>query len=233
MPSGHVSRFIVTLVQETLDLGAIIGSYRASWGSRRSIRGMMTALLLQGLSAAVLVASDSPSLRGAGRLHDACCGRPPDFRTIWEFRRRHEKALSGLFAGAEGGGKGGSGEAGSRGAGRHEDPGERLRHKAMSYERMKKREAELATEVDRWLKAADAADREEDASTAATSCRHGWPTSRSGWRRSARQRRNSRRRRRRLPKKKGGTVREPRSLHRRRNRHPRRNATSPTPRAAS
>jgi len=37
------------------------------------------------------------------------------------------------------------------------------KHKAMSYERMKKREAELAAEVDRWLKAAEAADREEDA----------------------------------------------------------------------
>jgi Transposase DDE domain len=36
------------------------------------------------------------------------------------------------------------------------------KHKAMSYERMKKREAELAAEVDRWLKAAEAADAEED-----------------------------------------------------------------------
>ena len=34
--------------------------------------------------------------------------------------------------------------------------------KAMSYDRMKKREAELAAEVDRWLKAAEAADAEED-----------------------------------------------------------------------
>jgi hypothetical protein len=36
------------------------------------------------------------------------------------------------------------------------------RHKAMSYERMKKREAELKAEVDRWLEAAEAADRQED-----------------------------------------------------------------------
>jgi hypothetical protein len=36
------------------------------------------------------------------------------------------------------------------------------KHKAMSYERMKKREAELKAEVDRWLKAAAAADAEED-----------------------------------------------------------------------
>jgi hypothetical protein len=36
------------------------------------------------------------------------------------------------------------------------------KHKAMSYERMKRRETELAGEVDRWLKAAAAADAEED-----------------------------------------------------------------------
>src|ERR1700742_1365177 len=37
-----------------------------------------------------------------------------------------------------------------------------LKRKAMSYDRMKKREAELEAEVDRWLKAAEAADAEED-----------------------------------------------------------------------
>ena len=36
------------------------------------------------------------------------------------------------------------------------------KHKAMSYERMKKREAELQAEVDGWLKAAEAADAAED-----------------------------------------------------------------------
>ena len=36
------------------------------------------------------------------------------------------------------------------------------KHKAMSYARMKKREAELQAEVDRWLAAAEAADAEED-----------------------------------------------------------------------
>ena len=36
------------------------------------------------------------------------------------------------------------------------------KHKAMSYEGMKKREAELQAEVDRWLVAAEAAEAEED-----------------------------------------------------------------------
>jgi hypothetical protein len=36
------------------------------------------------------------------------------------------------------------------------------KHKAMSYERMCKREAELQAEVDGWLQAAEAADAAED-----------------------------------------------------------------------
>ncbi|RZN08147.1 IS5/IS1182 family transposase, partial [Bradyrhizobium sp. Leo170] len=36
------------------------------------------------------------------------------------------------------------------------------KHKAMSYERMKKRQSELQAEVDRWLAAAEAADAEDD-----------------------------------------------------------------------
>ena len=36
------------------------------------------------------------------------------------------------------------------------------KHKAMSYERMDKRAAELEAEVKRWLSAAEAADAEED-----------------------------------------------------------------------
>ena len=36
------------------------------------------------------------------------------------------------------------------------------KHKAMSYEYMKKREAELQAEIDSWLNAAEAADAAED-----------------------------------------------------------------------
>jgi hypothetical protein len=36
------------------------------------------------------------------------------------------------------------------------------KHKAMSYDRMEKRAAELEAEVARWLSAAEAADAEED-----------------------------------------------------------------------
>ena len=41
-------------------------------------------------------------------------------------------------------------------------PADFAKHKAMSYERMKKREGELQAEADGWLKAAEAADAAED-----------------------------------------------------------------------
>jgi hypothetical protein len=39
VPRDHLSRLIVALVREALDLSAIAGSYRSVWGSRRLIRG--------------------------------------------------------------------------------------------------------------------------------------------------------------------------------------------------
>src|SRR6185369_5679636 len=87
----------------------------------------------------------------------------PDFRTISEFRRRHLKALAGLFTQvlqlAE---KAGLVKLGHVALDGTKIKANASKHKAMSYERMRKREAELAAEVDRWLKAADAADRDED-----------------------------------------------------------------------
>src|ERR1700740_1651224 len=94
VPQDHVSRLIVSLVKESLDLSAILGSYRSGLGQPPFDPRMMAALLLHGYA-------------------------------------------SGIYSSAS-------------------------KHKAMSYDRMKKREAELEAEVDRWLKAAEAADAEED-----------------------------------------------------------------------
>jgi hypothetical protein len=90
-------------------------------------------------------------------------GDPPDFRTIAEFRKRHLKGLAALFVQvlrlAE--------KAGLVTLRHVALDGTKIKanaskHKAMSYERMKRREIELASEVDRWLKAAAAVDAEED-----------------------------------------------------------------------
>ena len=39
VPKGHMARFIVALVRESLDLGDIEVSYASTLGQRRSIRG--------------------------------------------------------------------------------------------------------------------------------------------------------------------------------------------------
>ena len=162
--SDHLSGLIVSLVRENLDLSAIDGSYRSDLGQPPFGPRMMTALLLH---------SYASGLYASRRIAKACveradfmmivAGDPPDFRTISEFRRRHLTALAGLFVQvlqlAE--------QAGLVQLGHVALDGSKIKanaskHKAMSYDRMKKREAELQAEVDRWLKAAEAADQEED-----------------------------------------------------------------------
>jgi hypothetical protein len=87
----------------------------------------------------------------------------PDFRTVSDFRKRHLQVLGGLF-----------GQilhlcetAGLVKLGHVALDGTKIRanaskHKAMSYERMENRAAELEAEVAKWLSAAEAADAAED-----------------------------------------------------------------------
>ena len=164
VPKDHLSRLIVALVSEELDLSAIAGSYTSGLGQPPFDPRMMTALLLHGCASGIY--SSRRIAKAAVERADfmmIVASDPPDFRTISEFRRRHLQALAGLFVQvlklAE--------QAGLVKLGHVALDGTKLKanaskHKAMSYERMKKREAELAAEVDRWLQAAEAADAEED-----------------------------------------------------------------------
>ena len=164
VPKGHVSRFIVELVRESLDLKEIMGSYVSGLGQPPFDPRMMVALLLH---------SYASGLYSSRRIARACRERndfvmivaldPPDFRTISDFRKRHLKALSALFLQVlklcE--------TAGLVKLGHVALDGTKIRanaskHKAMSYERMKKREAELEAEIARMLAAAEAADAQED-----------------------------------------------------------------------
>src|SRR6187551_491498 len=164
VPKDHLSRLIVSLVREELDLSAIRGSYSSGLGQPPFDPRMMAALLLHGYASGIY--SSRRIARATVERADfmmIVAGDPPDFRTISEFRRRHLKALADLFVQvlklAE--------KAGLVKLGHVALDGTRIkanasRHKAMSYDRMKKREAELEAEVDSWLKAAEAADAEED-----------------------------------------------------------------------
>src|SRR6266446_1094852 len=164
VPKGHVSRFIVELVRESLDLKEITGSYVSGLGQPPFDPRMMVALLLHGYAS---------GLYSSRRIAKACRERndfvmivaldPPDFRTISDFRKRHLKALGALFLQVlklcETAGLVKLGHVALDGT---KIKANASKHKAMSYERMKKREAELKAEVARMLAAAEAADARED-----------------------------------------------------------------------
>lgn len=164
VPKGHLSRLIVSLVRESLDLSAIIGSYRSGLGQPPFDPRMMVALLLNGYVSGLY--SSRRIARAAVERADfmmIVAGDAPDFRTISEFRRRHLAALAALFVQvlklAETAGLVKLGHVALDGT---KVKANASKHKAMSYERMKQREAELKAEVDRWLEAVAAADAEED-----------------------------------------------------------------------
>src|SRR6478752_1220776 len=164
VPKDHVSRFIVGLVRESLDLKEITGSYVSGLGQPPFDPRMMVALLLHGYAS---------GLYSSRRIAKACRERndfvmimaldPPDFRTISDFRKRHLKALGALFLQVlklcETAGLVKLGHVALDGT---KIKANASKHKAMSYERMKKREAELQAEVARMLAAAEAADAQED-----------------------------------------------------------------------
>ena len=164
VPKGHLSRLIVALVREELDLSAISGSYRSVLGQPPFDPRLMTALLLHGYASGIY--SSRRIAKAAVERADfmmIVAGDPPDFRTISDFRKRHLEALAALFVQvlklAE---KAGLVKLGHVALDGTKIKANASQHKAMSYERMKKREAELKAEVDRWLAAAEAADAAED-----------------------------------------------------------------------
>jgi transposase len=94
----HLSRFVVALVRESLDLCEIEASYAGVLGQPPFHSAMMTALLLNGYAS---------GLYSSRRIAKACteradfmmivAGDPPDFRTVSDFRKRHLQALARLF----------------------------------------------------------------------------------------------------------------------------------------
>jgi len=165
VPKEHPARFIVALVRESLDLCEIEASYHSHLGQPPFHPIMMTALLLHGYASGIY---------SSRRIAKACseradfmmivAGDAPDFRTVSDFRKRHLKALARLFVQVlklcEAAGLAKLGHVAFDGT---KIKANASKHKAMSYARMKQREAELQAEVDRWLAAAEAADAEEDA----------------------------------------------------------------------
>lgn len=164
VPAGHLAHFIRDLVRDDLDLSAILDTYTEERGYPPYHPVMMTALLLY---------SYCQGVYSSRRMAQACEQRvdfmavtalqKPDFRTISDFRKRHLEALGALFGQVlvlcE--------QAGLVKLGHVALDGTKVqanasKHKAMSYKRMKQREAELAAEVRKWLEQAEATDAAED-----------------------------------------------------------------------
>jgi transposase len=166
VPPGHPAHLVRELVREELDLAAILEPYeREERGQPPYHPAMMVALLLyaytQGIYASRRIAKaceerlDVMAVTGLQR---------PDFRTISDFRKRHLVALAGLFVQVLRLCR----QAGLVKLGHVALDGTKIRanaskHKAMSYGRMARAEAELAAEVAGWLAQAEAADAAEDA----------------------------------------------------------------------
>ena len=164
LPDDHLAYFISDVVDQ-LDLSDITARYE---GERRGgppyHPRMMVKVLLYGYCIGV-----ASSRRIAQRLHEDIAFRvlaannTPDFRTISDFRKDHLGALSGLFlqvlAFCQRAGLVKLGHVALDGA---KVRANASRHKAMSYRRMKEKEAQLAAEVAELLRRAQEVDDEED-----------------------------------------------------------------------
>jgi hypothetical protein len=130
---------------------------------------MMTALLLYAYTQGIY-SSRRISRACEERLdfHALTASSKPDFRTISEFRKRHLKALSGLFVQVlKLCARAGLVKLGHVALDGTKIKANASKHKAMSYARMQKAELALAAEVAAWLDAAAAADRKDDTSLGA------------------------------------------------------------------
>lgn len=164
VPQEHLAHFVRNTVCEALDLSTILECYSEERGYPPYHPTMMTAVLLYAYCQGIY-----PSRRIAKACRErvdfmAVTGmQMPDFRTISDFRKRHLVALGELFVQVLRLCQ----QAGLVKLGHVALDGTKLKanaskHKAMSYGRMKKAEAELQTIVSGWLRQAQAADARED-----------------------------------------------------------------------
>jgi transposase len=160
----HLARLVLSLVRDDIDLAEISASYEGERGQPPFDPAMMTTLLLYSYCCGIY---------SSRRIAKACRERvdfmsivgfdAPDFHTISEFRRRHLQALSALYRQilqlCETAGLVKLGHVALDGT---KIKANASKHKAMSYERMEQRAAELKAEVAKWLAVAEATDAEED-----------------------------------------------------------------------
>jgi transposase len=163
VPEDHLARFVSDLV-DTLDLSAIEDTYTEERGYPPYHPCMMVKVLLYAYCTGTYSARRiAEKLRDSVAFRYLAAGNQPDFRTVSDFRKEHEEALSSLFeqvlkvCRASGLVK----------LGRVALDGTKIKanaskHKAMSYGRMVEKEKALRKEIQTILRRAEAADAEED-----------------------------------------------------------------------
>jgi transposase len=164
VPQGHLAHFVRNTTLEALDLSAILNCYSEERGYPPYDPVMMTAVLLYAYCQGIY-----PSRRIAKACRErvdfmaVTAMQMPDFRTISDFRKRHLAALGELFVQVLQLCQ----QAGLVKLGHVALDGTKVKanaskHKAMSYGRMKKAEAELEAIVSDWFNKAEVADVRDD-----------------------------------------------------------------------
>ncbi len=149
IPEGDLAHFVSDLVDGSLDLSAVYASYESESGYPPYDPRLMLKLLIYGYANGVCSSRrlEQATYRDVA-IRMLCAGQHPDYRSIARFRARHLEALAELFVQA----LRLCAEAGLVRLGRLALDGTKLRanasrHKAMSYERMTKKESELEAEI--------------------------------------------------------------------------------------
>jgi len=165
LPEDHLARFVADLVP-SLELSEFYASYEEKDGRGQAAYHpvMMVRLLIYGYCIGVV-----SSRQIEKRTYEDVAFRylsadeHPDHTTINEFRKRHLKALSGLFLQAlqlcQAAGLVKMGHVALDGTKKQANAS---KHKAMSYGRMGEAEAKLKAEIEDLLQRAEAADVAED-----------------------------------------------------------------------
>lgn len=165
LPTGHLAHFISDVIED-LDLSGIVDSYeREERGHPPYHPVMMTRVLLYSYSIGM------PSSRRIARglvedvaLRYLAANNTPDFRTISDFRKRHLAVIDRLFVQVlKLCQKAGMVKLGHVALDGTKMQANASKHKAMSYGRMKKTEAQLQAEVAELLRRAEEVDEAEDA----------------------------------------------------------------------
>ncbi len=165
LPENHLAYFVSDVVDQ-LDLKAIESVYEEEQRGQPPYHpGMMTKIVVYGYCVGVFSSRriQRALVEDVG-FRVLAAGNEPDFRTISDFRKLHLQALQGLFDQVLRIAL----QAGTMRLGRVVLDGSKVKanaskHKAMSYGRMQQGERQIAEEVKRLLRQAEAVDAEEDA----------------------------------------------------------------------